>query len=797
MRGLNKLRFRNRCLAGAQTASLILGLAACGGDDDTPAVVRSDASCSLPPLGGTGGSPPVSIDAAAPPAGMDAPTAAAGEFHLIEATVDSIHAALMAKTITCEGLTRLFYKRIKAYSGHCVKFDKYDLFMPSGKGVYLGVVEAIPNAGKVNAIQSVNLRPATYKELGFGAPEDPGPRSETDLVDANPALPDAIEVAKALDQQFAQTGTLKPLQCIPIVIKDQMETIDMRTTDGSLTQFANDRPPNDGTLVAKLRTAGAIILAKAAMDEYAGGTHRSSYAGQMCNPWATDRNGGSSSTGSASAVSVNLAVCGIAEESGGSVREPGNKTGVVAMTATRGLVSRFGSWPAELLRERYGVECRTVRDTAKVFEAIRGFDPKDPITATQVGYTPTAPLDSFAVPKPLANRRVAIIREFMPKITVNDADTVEKFNNEVIPILKATGVTVLESLNKRDIQKGWAIDDPNIPNIDIQTIVAEMLPTLEPSMFNANAAGTPGAPPGAPTYLMTDLLGGVLVPTTVRDVLSPLTTPLFPAGTDLIGKSVDIAADPTLFPEDISLRRLNNGPGGTLNEVRYGIDKMLRRRGDARVKSVLDLSIDFDDLNKNGITNEHITFARINDDATGTTVFRNRPGVIPNVGVTNVVPVGPSLDTQGQAAHVYRQMATREIIMRIMAEYNLDALVYPYETIPAPPLAGTKESIAWLTYDGRPNRGYNSFVDAAGLPDIGVPAAFNTVVYDRTTRGATTEALALDPPSQKKDVLLPFSIQFMGRPWSEPVLFELAAAFEQARGPRKVPPGHGPIPGEP
>jgi amidase len=733
--------------------------------------------------------------------GMGGPAAdggvVAGDFHLREATITDIHNALLGKKITCDALIRLYFKRIKAYSGHCIKYDKngdglgpdYDFTLPSGKGVYLGVVEAVGNAGKVNAIQSVNLRPASYKALGFAPPHDPGPRSETDLVDADPKLPDALEVAATLDMELAQTGKLRPLHCVPMVIKDQMETADLRTTDGSLTQFMNDRPPNDGTLVAKLRAAGAIILAKANMDEYAGGTHRSSYAGAMCNPWATDRDSGSSSTGSATAVAVNLTVCGIAEESGGSVREPGNKSGVVAMTATRGLVSRFGSWPAELLRERYGPECRTVNDLAKVLEAIRGFDPKDPVTAVQVGYLPTAPLDSFAVPKSLAGRRIAIVREFMPKITVNDEDTIKVFNEEVVPMLKATGVTLVESVNKRDIAKGWAVDDPNIPNIDIQSIVADMLPTLEPHLVNPNATAT------AP--LTPDLTNGILLPTTLRDVLAPMATPLFPLGTDIITKFVEMNAGETPFPEEISLRSLNNGPGGTLNEGRYGLEKMLKRRGDPRVKTVLDLSIDFDDLNGNGNKTEHITFSRINDDATGTTVLRNRPGVTPATGIPAKAN-GPSLDTQGQAAHVFRQMTTREIVMRILAEYNLDALVYPYETIPAKLLTGTAGSIAWLSYDGRPNRGYNSFVDAAGLPDIGVPAAFNRVVYDRTTRGPTTdETLALNPPSTKRDVMLPFSVQFMGRPWSEPVLLEIAAAFEKARGPRKVPPGHEPIEGEP
>lgn len=712
-----------------------------------------------------------------------------GKFHLVEATIDDIHRALQKRELTCTQLVKLYFKRIKAYSGQCVKYDTngdglgpdYDFHMPSGKGVYLGVVSPIVNAGQINALQSLNLRPANYTALGFTPPHDPGPRSETDLLDNDPTLPDALEVAAQLDRDFRPTS-MRPLHCVPIVIKDQMETIDMRTTDGSLTQFEDDRPAHDGALVAKLRAAGAIIIGKANMDEYAGGTHRSSYAGQMCNPYATDRDGGSSSTGSATAVAANLAVCGIAEESLGSVREPGAKTHVVAMTPTRGLVSRFGTWGANLIRERFGPECRTVGDLAKVLDTIRGYDPRDPITATQVGYTPNASFATFANGKTLRGKRLGIIREFMPNITVNDADSIRVFNEEVIPTLRAAGAVLLESVNARDIAKGWAVDDPSIPNMNIQAIVAEMLPTLDPSFANASTVPSPSTTTG-------------LLPNILRQVFDPV-GPLFPPGTDIIWKSVEMFFVPTSFPAEINLRKLDTTPTGNLNQGQYALEQMLVRRNDPQVKRVVDLSIDFDDLDGDGNTTEHISFFRVNDDATGTVVQRNRPSVTPNVGVP-AIPSGLTLDTQGEATHLFRMQAIREIVARIMVDYKLDALVYPYETIPPKILTGTSESIAWLTYDGRSNRGINGFTDVSGLPDIGVPAGFTRVVYDRTTRGAPSEALALNPPAVKRDVALPLSVQFLGRMWSEPVLLEIASAYEYARGPRTPPPDFGPLPGEP
>jgi Asp-tRNA(Asn)/Glu-tRNA(Gln) amidotransferase A subunit family amidase len=128
-----------------------------------------------------------------------------------------------------------------------------------------------------------------------------------------------------------------------------------------------------------------------------------------------------------------------------------------------------------------------------------------------------------------------------------------------------------------------------------------------------------------------------------------------------------------------------------------------------------------------------------------------------------------------------------------MADNALDALVYPMTTIPAKILTGTPDSIAWLAYDGRPASGYNSFTDASGLPAISVPAGYTRVVYDRTTRGST-EDLALNPPAVRRDVTLPFSIVFLGRPWSEPTLLEIASAYERVRGPRVPPPDFGELP---
>jgi amidase len=310
-----------------------------------------------------------------------------------------------------------------------------------------------------------------------------------------------------------------------------------------------------------------------------------------------------------------------------------------------------------------------------------------------------------------------------------------------------------------------------------------MVPTLEPAFANPSPLPTPSITTG-------------LMPNTLRQVFDSNVPALFSSGTDIIQQSVAMFFGDTPFPDVINLRKLGLGPAGTLNEGIYGLDKMLRRRADPRVTDVTNLSIDFDDLNHDGITNQHLSFSFIGDNATGSITQKTRPGVTPSSGVP-ATPSGTILDTQGEADHLFRMEAIREIVERVLADNHLDALIYPFETIPPPILAGTKDSIAWLVYDGRQTRGWNSFGDASGLPDIGVPAGFTEVVYDRTTRETSTEQLALDPPSVRREVKLPVNLEFLGKPWSEPELLELASGFEKARGPRTPPPGFGPIAGEP
>src|SRR5262245_54733511 len=219
-------------------------------------------------------------------------TSGANAFHLEEASIADVQRAIRAKQITAVDLVNLYLKRIEAYNGTCVKGE-----VDPATGLMYGELTPVANAGQVNAYMTLNIR---------------GKRSKTDSADSDAKMMDALEVARAQDAYFARTGKfVGPLHGIPFAVKDNYDTVDMRTTAGAAAEYANDKPPKDATIVAKLRTAGAIILGKTNLDEYApAGIGRSTLGGQTCNPYDTKRITGSSSAGTAAAVAANLAKIG-------------------------------------------------------------------------------------------------------------------------------------------------------------------------------------------------------------------------------------------------------------------------------------------------------------------------------------------------------------------------------------------------------------------------------------------------------------------------------------------------------
>lgn len=198
------------------------------------------------------------------------------------------------------------------------------------------------------------------------------------VVTVSPFAPDE---ATRLDDELARTGTLTgPLHGVPVLVKDQAETAGIRTTFGSEI-FSNYIPKEDATIITKLRNAGAIILAKTSMCDFAAGWFSSSsLTGRTKNPYDLTRDSGGSSAGSGAGLSANFGLVAVGEDTGGSIRIPASFTNVFGLRVTTGLISRSGFSPLVHFQDTPGPMGRTVDDLARLLDALVGYDPSDSFT---------------------------------------------------------------------------------------------------------------------------------------------------------------------------------------------------------------------------------------------------------------------------------------------------------------------------------------------------------------------------------------------------------------------------------
>src|SRR5262252_479535 len=195
--------------------------------------------------------------------------------------------------------------------------------------------------------------------------------------------PDVLQTADALDRRFRQSGPVGPLHCVPVLVKDNYETVDMPTTAGSLS-LKGMMTGADAFIVKRLRDAGAIMIAKSNMAEFAFSpieTVNSILPGYTRNPYDTSRVTAGSSGGSAAGAAANFAAIALASDTGDSIRGPAAHQALVGLRSTMGLVSRSGVVPLNLSADIAGAVTRTVADTAAVLQVIAGPDPSDPVTA--------------------------------------------------------------------------------------------------------------------------------------------------------------------------------------------------------------------------------------------------------------------------------------------------------------------------------------------------------------------------------------------------------------------------------
>jgi len=268
-----------------------------------------------------------------------------------EATIQQIHEAFTAGTCTCESLIQYYLERI-------TRFDQ---------------------ATGINAITEVN--------------------------------PNVLQEAKNLDKAFAKDGTLRPMHCIPIIVKDNYLTIGLQSAAGS-SAFKGYRSNIDAYQVKKLKEAGAIILAKSNMAEWAFSPKVtiSSLAGETRNPYNLNHTTAGSSGGTAAAVAANFGLLGLGTDTGNSIRGPSSHNALVGFRSTLGLTSRHGIFPLYLRNDVGGPMARTVADATRVLEVIAGYDPADPVTKHSQGKIPEN-YQSFLQKDGLQGARIGVMRQ--------------------------------------------------------------------------------------------------------------------------------------------------------------------------------------------------------------------------------------------------------------------------------------------------------------------------------------------------------------------------------------------------
>jgi amidase len=286
--------------------------------------------------------------------------------------------------------------------------------------------------------------------------DDIDKRTVNSVIEMNP---DALAIVDGLDQERKAKGPRGPLHGIPVLIKDNIDTADrMMTTAGSLALLGS-KPPKDSFVAQRLRAAGAVILGKTNLSEWA--NIRSSHStsgwsgrgGLTRNPYALDRNACGSSSGTGAGISANLAAVGIGTETDGSIVCPSSSNGLAGIKPTVGLVSRAGIIPISYSQDGAGPMCRTVRDAAILLGALTGVDPDDPATAASAGKVQTD-YAQFCDPNGLKGARIGVARKYF-----GFNDFVDALMEQALDVLKKQGAILVDPA---DIETFGKFDDSEL-----------------------------------------------------------------------------------------------------------------------------------------------------------------------------------------------------------------------------------------------------------------------------------------------------------------------------------------------
>lgn len=284
--------------------------------------------------------------------------AAGATFDLSTATIADIQAAIDAGALTSEKLVELYLKRIEAY-------DK--------------------TGPKINSIITVNAQ--------------------------------ALQIARALDEERRAKGKRGPLHGIPIVAKDLVNTKDMQTTGGFIA-MKGAVPAHDAHVIGKLRDAGAIIFAKTNMSDWLGRSRPdggSSIAGQVINPYDLSRTVAPSSSGTGAALAAWFAAAGIGSETGTSIRHPTTDSSLVGLAPTEGLIGRGGAMANTFTHERLGPMARSTYDVAVMLDVMIGVDANDLVTMQSLPHLPEKSYTEYLNKHGLRGARIGVLREMFRK----------------------------------------------------------------------------------------------------------------------------------------------------------------------------------------------------------------------------------------------------------------------------------------------------------------------------------------------------------------------------------------------
>ncbi len=635
-----------------------------------------------------------------------------------------------------------------------------------------GMVAGVPNAGQVNALSTLNLRGERSVTCQGACDAHPStgelPANCPAACEAFRQHPDAVERAVELDARYGVDPDLDrlPMYCIPLAFKDVYDTRDMRTTTAADIDFAMDAPPADATIVERLREKGAIIYAKANATEFNGGignpggpsvstarylgySERSTWGGQACNPYDTERSPRGSSSGSGVAVAANLVTCAFCEQTGGSCKGPASRNAVVSLLTTKGLIPYGGAVGSNPLVDRAGLNCRTVKDAALVLDALRDsefgyFDPRDIYTAVPEALVSAGPYADAVVEevpedggddpgdRPLAGMRIGIVREYMVKHTLNDAAISDRIDDEIKTVLRdRLGATLVESVDPLHP------DDLAVPNMEytFRDALAEILPIHMPEYFAKTTDdgelefAVPGHDVTSTRYLVQ---------------LAEGNAPLSPR---------------------INLRRVVLSPPS--RSFALHIDQYLARRGDERVTDMASL-----DAN--------------------TKYF----SAAAEAGSANWA-VLDDVRAAGNTERMQMRAVLQLVLAKVMRENRLDVLVNPENTLPHQKVGGPSEP----SVNGRGASGATQTITALiGVPEIVVPAGFNDVVYEpRFVLNAAGDRYDAVPGYERTvlDTPLPISMMFWAGPGEEAAVLKAASAYEAATRHRVPPPDFGPLPDAP